>query len=478
MTDQHLYPFYSILLVDDEVSFLNSALYALKLEGITNVETISDSREVLGRMARGGCGIVVLDITMPFVSGRTLLEKISMEYPDVIVFMITAVNDLQSAVECMKLGARDYIVKPIQQDRLIAAVRLAIAWKTAALETAALRCHLLDGIVQHPEAFSSIVTNNPVMQNLFKYVEAIAETDLPLLITGETGTGKELMAQAIHTLSHRSGNFVRVNVAGIDDDILSDTLFGHVRGAFTGAETGRKGLIEEAATGTLLLDEIGDLRYESQTKLLRLLQEGTFHPVGADVTRSSSARFIFATNRNLKMMMQAGKFRNDFYYRLQAHEVTIPPLRQRFDDMRLLANVFIDEASAKFKKTRPYLNQEIYPLLSTYSWPGNIRELKGLLFDVLSRNETDTLSLKYLKEKLKELRGDAAALNDGAINEAGTLSKNITFPASLPTIDELELMLIKEAYKRTHGNKTQIADLIGLARTTIIKRLKNIDPEG
>ncbi len=478
MTTQKLYPTFTILLVDDEEAFLTSAEYALKREGITNVETISDSRLVMARLALGGCGVLILDITMPYVSGREILERASTDFPDVAICMITAVNDVNSAVECMKLGAKDYILKPLHQDQLIAAVRRAIESKVLRAESAALKGYILGGALKQPEAFKPIITNNPALFNLFKYVEAVAGSDLPLIITGETGTGKELLARAVHVISQRKGNLVCVNVAGIDDAVLSDTLFGHVRGAFTGADRFRKGLIEEAANGTLFLDEIGDLRPESQIKLLRLLQDGTFHPVGSDSHFFSSARFVYATNRDLKSMMNAGQFRADLYYRLQAHEVRLPPLRERLDDFKLLALAFVEEASAAFHKPVPYLNAELFTLLSTYSWPGNIRELRGLLFDVVSRSTTETLSLKYLKEKLSELRGNISGSETSLTIKSAIGDNNspkITFTSTLPTADELELLLIREALHRTNGNKSQAADLIGLNRATIINRMKETD---
>lgn len=479
MTTQKIYPAFTILLVDDEEEFLRSAEYALKREGITNVETMSDSRLIAARLVRGGCGVCILDITMPFVSGREILQNISTEHPDVAVCMVTAVNDVTSAVECMKLGAQDYILKPLHHDQLIGAVKRMVESRVLREETAALKGYILGGALKQPEAFAPLITNNPAMHNLFKYVEAIAGTDLPLIITGETGTGKELLAQAIHTASQRKGNLVCVNVAGVDDAVFSDTLFGHVRGAFTGADRFRRGMIEEAAQGTLFLDEIGDLRPESQIKLLRLLQDGTFHPVGSDTQMFSSARFVYATNRDLKKMMHAGVFRADLYYRLQAHEVRLPPLRERPEDLKLLALAFVEEASIAMHKQVPYVNGELFTLLSTYPWPGNIRELRGILFDAVSRNTTETLSLKYLKEKFSELRGTNFGSETGIAAENGIMEgqrPNITFSSTLPSADELEGMLIREALRRTNGNKSQAADLIGLNRATIIKRVKETDP--
>ncbi|HTY37423.1 MAG TPA: sigma-54 dependent transcriptional regulator [Bacteroidota bacterium] len=470
--EQSRYPSFTVILVDDETEFLNSATIALRRDGITNVEAIADSRQVMDRVARGGCGVLVLDLTMPYVSGKEILEQVAKEFPEIFVFIVTAVNDLQSAVDCMKLGARDYIVKPLQQDQLLGAIRRAIESKLLEAETASLKNSLLENSLKHPEAFSSIHTNSAAMNNLFKYVEVIAPSDLPVLITGETGTGKELMAEAIHALSGRKGKYVCVNIAGIDDIVLSDTLFGHVRGAFTGAERSRKGLIEEAAQGTVFLDEIGDLRPESQTKLLRLLQEGTFHPVGSDSATLSSARVIAATNRDLKTLLRTGEFRADLYYRLQAHEVRLPALRERLEDLRILAPIFIEEGCRKLGIPVPHIKPELFSLLATYAWPGNIRELRGLMVDTVSRNDTDTLSFKYLKEKLRELRNEP--VDETELDKPGShpLDTRVSFSSSLPTMEEMELMLIQEALRRTNGNRTQAADLIGLARATVIKRLK------
>ncbi len=475
MIAQGLYPAFTIILVDDEEAFLSSAAYALERGGITNVETFSDSRRVMARLVEGGCGVLILDMTMPYVSGRDILEQVAKDHPDISVCMITAVNDVNTAVECMKLGAKDYILKPLRQEQLLTAVRRALESRIMREEAAALKGYILGNALQHPEAFAPIITNNPAMHNLFKYVEAVAATELPLLITGETGTGKELLARAVHTLSGRTGNLISANIAGIDESVLSDTLFGHVRGAFTGADRFRKGLIEEAANGTLFLDEIGDLRIESQIKLLRLLQDGSFHPVGSDSQQASSARFVFATNRDLKAMMHAGQFRADLYYRLQAHEIFLPPLRKRPEDFRLLAPFFVAEASAAVHKTAPVLNAEIYTLLPTYSWPGNVRELRGLLFDAVSRNTADALSIKYLKEKFRELRGTGTSSDtDASTMNAHTDGREaeVVFSTTLPTADTLELQLIREALRRTNGNRTQAADLIDIARNTIISRLK------
>jgi DNA-binding NtrC family response regulator len=468
------YPSYAVILVDDEQSSLMTAAFALRKARITNVETIQDSRLVMDRVERGGCGIMVLDLDMPHVSGMEILKRVAKDYPEISVIMATGLNEVSSAVECMKLGASDYIVKPVHYGKLADLILHTIESKALQKECAALKRGILDSSLKHPEAFAPIITNNAAMRSLFKYAEVIGGTDLPILIAGETGTGKELMAQAIHAASERKGKFVSVNVSGIDDLVMSDTLFGHVRGAFTGADQLRKGLLEEAAHGTLFLDEIGDLKLDSQVKLLRVLQERTFHPVGADTALVATARIVAATNRDLKAMVRAGEFRHDLFYRLQAHEVKLPPLRDRIDDMPYLVDAFVEEGSQILNAPRPVLSPELLTLLSTYHWPGNVRELRGLLIDALSRNQTNMLSLAYLKDKLKELRGALGTYEVGVLPDGPSYGA-MSFPLTLPTISQMEVALIREALHRTNGNKSQAADLLGIARTTLINKLKESD---
>lgn len=215
------------------------------------------------------------------------------------------------------------------------------------------------------------------MRRIFRYMEAVAASDQPVLVTGETGVGKEMVVRALHDASHRKGQFIAVNVAGLDDQAFSDTLFGHTRGAFTGADQAREGLVAKAAGGTLFLDEIGDLQLPSQIKLLRLLQEREYYPLGSDNGKKSDARIVVATNRDLKQMMEGNSFRSDLYYRLKTHRIQVPPLRDRLEDMPLLVNHFLDEAAAAIGKSRPVTPVELNGYLAAYSFPGNIRELKG-----------------------------------------------------------------------------------------------------
>ena len=286
---------------------------------MTPILTLDDSRLVLSRLAEDTIGVVVLDLTMPHLSGQALLEQITAHDPDLPTIVMTATHDLETAVQCMQAGAIDYLVKPVDKHRLVSSVRRALERRALRQEACSLAEHPLSDTPHQRQAFAEIVTQNATMHALFRYVEAIARSPQPVLITGETGTGKELMARAVHRLAAPRGDFVAVNVAGLDDQVFSDTLFGHTRGAFTGADRPRDGLITRAEEGTLFLDEIGDLAAVSQVKLLRLLQEGTYYPLGADRPRQSRARVVVATNRDVVQDVHAGTFRKDLYYRLRAH---------------------------------------------------------------------------------------------------------------------------------------------------------------
>jgi transcriptional regulator with PAS, ATPase and Fis domain len=317
------------------------------------------------------------------------------------------------------------------------------------------------------------MTQNDVMQSIFQYVEAISKTSLPVLVTGETGVGKELVAKAIHKLSTLNGKFVPVNVAGVDDQFFSDTLFGHKRGAFTGADRDRKGLIEQANGGTLFLDEIGDLSLESQVKLLRILQEGKYFPLGADTGKLTDARIIVATNKDLKIQLEKGRFRKDLFYRLQAHHIQIPPLRERLDDVNILVSYFLEKASRELNKKNITTPKELPTLLKNYSFPGNIRELEGMLFDAVSQHKSGILSMRTFQQKI-DLQ--SSLLADYPDKEK-QVANQIKFGEQIPTLRDASWMLIEEAMKRAKGNQNIAARLLGLSRRALNNRLKRLDKE-
>jgi DNA-binding NtrC family response regulator len=298
-------------MVDDEAQALDSFETVLLFTSINNIIRCQDSRNVMPLLSRQEIEVMLLDLSMPHITGEELLSLVTRDFPEVPVIIITGSNDVETAVACMKSGAFDYMVKPVEKSRLISGVKRAIEIRELQRENRLLRAHVLTDQLEHPEAFSEIVTNSGTMRSIFQYIEAISNSPQPVLITGETGVGKELVAKAIHTLSNRKGNFVPVNVAGLDDNVFADTLFGHKKGAFTGADQPRSGLIEQASGGTLFLDEIGDISLTSQVKLLRLLQDGEFLPIGSDIVKHSDARVVVATNQNLQTLQESGKFRKD-----------------------------------------------------------------------------------------------------------------------------------------------------------------------
>ena len=462
-----------VLIVDDEEEMLGSEALALQINGIADVATCSDPRRAMDLIAARPECVAVLDITMPHVDGLELLRRIGESHPDVTVVMMTGLNDVETAVKCLKLGAFDYLLKPIDQQRFVATVSKALAHRAAQGESARLARGLLDDTVARPECFEHIVTGERRLLNIFKYIEAVAPTGLPILLTGETGVGKELFAGAVHKASGRKGEFVCVNSAGIDDAMFSDSLFGHAAGAFTGAHKDRRGLIDKAKDGTLFLDEIGDMKTESQVKLLRLLQEGTFYRLGQDSEERTNARIVAATNRSLDELQADPRFRKDLFYRLKAHHVHIPPLRDRMGDVPLLTEWFLGRCAEEQGKPKPTAPPELSVLLGNYHFPGNVRELRGLVYDAVSRHQGGVLSCQSFKDAIagKEAGGPVRAARPP---EAAS---GIGFPFPLPTAHAAELALIREALARTGGNKTLAAEMIGMARQTFRTKLKELESE-
>lgn len=321
-------------------------------------------------------------------------------------------------------------------------------------------------------SFSEIITRNSEMQALFRTIEAISDSRQPVLITGETGTGKELFAKAVHVMSKVKGDFVAVNVAGLDDNVFSDTLFGHLRGAFTGADRLRHGMIEKAAGGTLFLDEIGDLSLTSQVKLLRLLQDGEYHPLGADEHRMSNSRIVTATNRNLWEAQRDESFRSDLNYRLRTHHINIPPLRKRPEDIELLVEYFLEFASISLKKNKPTPPVELVPLLQTYSFPGNVRELQGMIFDAVSQHHNKILSLRTFHEHIANnniYKSQSAPFEKKRVEDSFLSSMG-----KFPTIQESTEFLVAAAMKQAANNQAIAARMLGISRQALNKRLKKL----
>jgi DNA-binding NtrC family response regulator len=458
-------PPFSILLVDDEQDVLFSYSLMFRSAGFSKVLTEVDSRAVLPLMEQQTVDLAVLDLQMPFLGGYELLALIRERHPNVPVIIVTAANELEMAVACMKAGAVDYFVKPVEKSRLIASARRALEARELRHELASLTDQLLDGTLQSAGAFADSITCSTRMQRIFQYLDAVSRSSQPVVIRGDTGTGKELLARSVHTASGRSGAFVAVNVAGLDDQMFADTLFGHLRGAFTGADQKREGLIAKAAGGTLFLDEIGDLEPTSQVKLLRLLQEGEYFPLGSDSPRRSDVRIVAATHRDLNRLQQAGAFRADLYYRLCTHQVSLPALAERREDLPLLLAHLLDEAGRSMGKDVPTPPPELVRYLASYSFPGNIRELRSMVYDAVARHTRGVLSM----ESFIEAMGGIPAASPVSDDDPALL---LRFPdGRIPTMKEAEDALVAQALTLADGNQGIAARYLGITRQAINKRL-------
>ncbi len=474
-------PIHPILIVDDEEHILNSFEIALRAGGINNILTLKNSGEVPAILNHRNISVLLLDLLMPSPSGEEILELVNTNYPHIPVLVITGVNSIEKAVHCIKQGAYDYFVKPIEPQHLVSCVKHILELQQLRQENIQLKQKVFSGSLEQEEAFSDIVTRNGTMYTLFQYIETIAQNPHPVLITGETGVGKELIARAVHKAGNRTGDFVSVNIAGLDDHAFSDTLFGHLAGAFTDAKSRRAGMVETAADGTLFLDEIGDLNMDSQLKLLRLIQENEYYPLGSDMPKYSTCRFVFSTWQDLEKKMAKKEFRKDLYYRICTHHLHIPPLRDRTEDLPLLANRFLEEAAEVFHIELPSLPSNLYTLFSNYPFPGNVRELRTMIFDAVieykssysseaQHDRPSKMPLDLFKSYiLPKLTPDQYQTLISSLPEN---EFRITFPKRLPTLKQAEQMLIEEALRRVNGNQAKAARMLGLSRQALNYRLR------
>jgi len=461
-----LYPEHPILLVDDEPGWTHTMALSLRVSaGINNISVCNDSRDVLDCLRQKKISLVLLDLTMPYIGGEDVLAMIKQDFPDVPVVVISGMNQIETAIRCVKAGAEDFYVKTDERERVVNGILRVLKQSQLEGENLLLRQELMREEDCGDPAFSRILTVSPLMKGILSYLKAISTSLEPVLITGESGVGKELIADALHQLGGAEKPWIAVNVAGLDDVVFSDTLFGHVRGAFTGADSHRQGMIEEASGGTLFLDEIGDLAPASQIKLLRMLQEREFYPLGSDKSHKLNARIVVATNRNLSELESAGSFRRDLLYRLNAHRVDVPPLRRRTEDLPLLLKHFIENAAAAVGKPTPFSPPELVSLLATYHFPGNIRELRSMVYDAVSVHRQGILSL----ERFVDAMGLAATV---VSSDTPVSTEAIRFPDQLPSLKEVTRLLVGEALRRSNGNQSVAARLLGVTPQALSKRLK------
>lgn len=456
----------SILIIDDEKEELAAYKFLLESMGLKDITTLDDGRNVLDTLEKLHSPVVFLDLNMPKKSGKEVLKEIKAQMPQIPVIICTANSDLETAVECLKLGAHDYLVKPISMSTFGSALRNASEIGSLRSELLSLKRIGTKTGLKHPEYFRSIVTCNSIMTGIFQYIESIAKSGQPVLVLGETGAGKELIAKAIHDSSGLKGEFVAVDVSGLDDSLFSDTLFGHQKGAYTGADSTRPGLVERAAGGTIFLDEIGDLNESSQVKLLRLMQERIYYPLGSDKPKQCQARIVAATNKDLNAMTVAGgTFRRDLYYRLSTHLIKLPSLRERKEDIPLLTEYLADEAATGMGKPVPVFSAQAMRMLANHDFPGNVRELKTYIYDAVARCSTDIMEDRFIAERLGELtREQTVQILSGEPLEQ--------IFGHFPTLEEITQYAVTSAMKSANNNQSQAAKLLGISKQALNKRIQ------
>lgn len=448
-----------ILIVDDDIYFMKALKRMLISIDQYHVSSVSDSKEFMLSISSNTYDLLFIDLNMPKPDGRECLLMSKKMLPNLPVIIISGEKDTETVIECMKLGAYDFISKPIDTNRLYSTIRNVFKMASLQQELVSITTHLLGGKVSDLESFSKIVTANNKMMMNFRYVEAISKGENPIIISGETGTGKELFAEAIHKSSKREGEFVAVDVSGLDDNVFSDSLFGHIKGAFTGADRARSGLIEKAAGGTLFLDEIGDLQEPSQIKLLRLLQTGMYYPLGSDIPKRSAARIVAAINKPVEDLLDSS-FRDDLYYRLSTHKIEIPPLRERKEDIMLLAEHFYRDAYSKYE-TSYELDGDVIDMLIEYEFPGNVRELRAIIEDAVIQQNMGMKLYDIIKSKLRS----AAKKTEVTIKDVF---------GRFPTISEVTDHIILEALTEAEGSQKNAAKLLGISRQAFNRRLNQI----
>ncbi|GAB4342536.1 MAG: sigma-54 dependent transcriptional regulator [Calditrichia bacterium] len=441
-----------ILIVDDELS-VRSSLQEWFLEDGFRVETASSGEEALEKMHGGPYDIVLLDIKMPGMDGITLQKKINKIDPHAIIIIMTAYASVETAVDAIKSGAFDYVTKPFDPDELSNLVRNALKQKDLTEENLQLK-----ETITEMSAADNIIGESPEMKRVFELVNTVAGTDSTVLIRGESGTGKELIARAIHFNSKRRYfPIVTVNCGAIPENLLESELFGHEKGAFTGAQYRRKGKIAQADRGTLFLDEIGDISPKMQVDLLRVLQDKKITPLGGNKEIEVDFRLICATNRNLEKLVEEGKFREDLYYRINVFTIFLPPLRERRGDILPLARYFIKKYARSMGKPEKKISPEAEELLLSYSWPGNVRELENAIERAMVVGKKPQLSEEdlplYLEQRPNRFNGRL-------------------------TLADIEKDHIERVLAETEGNITRAASLLGIDRVTLYNKLKKYGIRG
>ncbi|MEZ5425386.1 MAG: sigma-54 dependent transcriptional regulator [Pyrinomonadaceae bacterium] len=455
-----------ILIVEDEVQLRNVLLDSIATEG-HQVEGAKSVEEALELFEENTYDVVLTDVRLPQKSGLELIPSCFQNNPDVQVLVMTGFATIDTAVQAMKLGAVDFLCKPIALNDLISAIRLAVG-KIGQPKPEP---------VAQPGSRSPIIAKSTVMLNLLDQIETIAPYKLNALITGETGTGKELVAREIHNKSNRKDKpFVALNCAAIPEQLLEDELFGHIKGAFTGAQTERKGRFEQADDGTLFLDEIGDMNLALQAKLLRILQESEFERLGSSKTVKVDVRIVAATSADLEAKINDGSFRPDLYHRLNVVHLRVPPLRQRPDDIPPIASGLLNRFCKNVGLPEKTISEEAFHALISYNYPGNVRQLQNFVerAAVFSAAESVIL-LEHLPEEVKKQTSLFQVQVGQGLLPDEIPDEGIDFTG---VVSQVERELLLQTLEKTGGNKMQAAKLLNMKRTTLVEKIKRLQIEG
>jgi len=445
----------TLLVADDDLGFLSSIKATLMASGMSEPTLVSDGRRVLKLMRENSFHLILLDLRMPHVSGMELLRQLKEEFPAVECVIVTAVDKVSSAVQAMKFGAYDYLVKPLDPERLIIVIQRALERYNLRKGLALFERKQSFSDLKYPSVFQEMVAEDESMARVFHQIESVAPTDYSLIITGESGTGKEMLARIVHRLSSRSKSpFIPVNMAAFSEALFEDGFFGHTKGAYTGALAEKKGFFETAVGGTLFLDEITELDSDLQAKLLRVLQEGELYRLGSTEARHVDVRIIASSNRDIQEEIDRGSLRKDLYYRLNRFHIHVLPLRERKRDILPLARHFLKIHADKNRKNIETLSLDLTGHLQSYSFPGNVRELENIIASAVLLEQGKVLSLSSAKEL------------------AAAPSTSERPPENSWPLVEVEKKHILNVLDSAGGNRTQSAKILGIGLRTLQRKLK------
>ncbi len=441
-----------ILVASEDVAYTHALSQHMAIDGY-KILTSHNVQELLRRVQKDPFDVLVLDLELCEKSDVDLISYVRRQWPDTQIVMICEITKIERAIDGIRKGAFFFLPRACQESDVALVVRKAVR----NLETIATVSEF------EKSHFEELLGSTPQMKRVVELITKVAPTDSTVLLLGESGTGKDVLAQTVHRLSHRKEQaFIAVNCAALPETLLESELFGHERGAFTGAEADKRGLFEESDGGTIFLDEIGDMALVTQAKLLRVLQNGEIRPVGSSTTRKVDVRVIAATNQDLVEAVSAKTFREDLYFRLNVIQIRIPPLRERMDALPRLVSFFLTRYNAKYGKQVQGLDEHAQILLRNYNYPGNVRELESIIAHAVILCEGDIIRARDLPEHVQQGFGPRLALTHGSLALDG----------NLPTLTEMEERLIRAALERYEGNQTEVARHLGISRSTLWRKMK------